>query len=88
MDFPGFILFVVCFLDVDVNFIPLFLSYPSGTPIMQILVSLMLSQRSLNLFLFLKFYFFLLCSLGAFHYHVLQIADLFSFIFYSAMDFF
>ena len=39
---------------------PLSLSYPSGTPIIQMLVCLMFFQRSLKQFLFFNLFFFLL----------------------------
>ena len=43
---------------------------------MRMLVGLMLSQRSLKLSSFLKFFFFFLFILRDFHYSVFQLADL------------
>ena len=70
----------LCFLDLDDNFLShvqevfsflffkyflrAFLSSPSGTPIMQMLVCLMLSQRSLRLSAFLFILFSVFCSVA------------------------
>ena len=53
---------------------PFSLSSPSGTPIMQMLVCLMLSHRSLRLssFLFILFFYFLFCGSDSQH-SVLQV---------------
>ena len=52
---------------------PLCLPSPSGTPIMQIFVYLILSQRFLKLFSFFLLFFFLLIRLGDFHYSIFNI---------------
>ena len=63
------------------------LSSPSGTPIMQMLLRLMLSQRSLGLssFLFILFFFILFCS-SEFHHSVFQVTYPFFCLSYSAID--
>ena len=56
---------------------PFFLSSPSGTPIMQMLVGLMLSQRSVWLsFFFTLFPYILFCG-GDFQQSVLQVINQF-----------
>ena len=67
---------------------PFCLSSPSGTPIMQMLLCLMLSQRSLRLFSFFffhSFFFILFCSRD-FHHSVFQVTFLFFCLSYSSID--
>ena len=77
----------LCFLYLDIwevfshNFIkyPLysFLFSPSGTPKMQMLVHLMLSQKFLKLSSLFTMFYFLLFLLGNFHYSIFQITYMF-----------
>ena len=60
-------------------------SLSSGTPIMQMLVCSVLSQRSPRLSSFLSFFFILFCSSG-FHHSVFQVTYLFFGLSYSAID--
>jgi len=70
-------------------FLVSFLSSPAGICIMRILVSLMLSQRSLRLssffFFFHSFFYILFCGSDS-HQSILQITYLFFCISYSAID--
>ena len=63
---------------------PFSLSAPSQTPIMQMLMHLMLSQRSLRLFLFILFSI-LFCS-SDFHHSILQVIYPFFCLIYSSFD--
>ena len=66
---------------------PFSLSSPSGTPIVQMFMPLMLSQRSLRLssFLFFSFFYILYCG-SDFHHSVLQVVYSFFCLSYSAID--
>ena len=66
---------------------PFFFSSFSGTPIIQMLVHLILSQRSLrpSSILFILFFFILLCS-SYFHYFIFQVTYLFFCLSYSTID--
>ena len=66
-------------------FLRSFLSSPSGTPIMQVLVCLMLFQRPLRLSSFHSFFYILFCG-SYFHHSVLQVIYPFFCLSYSAMD--
>ena len=86
VDIFGFILFgTLCALNLDVCFLPQVrevLSYyvsnfslSSRTPRVQMLIYLMLSQRSLKLSSFFTILFLFSASLGDFQYSVFQFAD-------------
>ena len=92
----------LCFLDLidyffsyirevfNYNLFKYFLSpffSSSGTPIFQMLVHLMLSQRSLKLssIPFFLFFFILLCN-SYFHYFIFQVTYPFFFFSYCALD--
>ena len=63
---------------------PFFLSSPSGTPLMWMLIYLMLLLRPFNFsFLLIIFYCF-----SNFHYAIFQLTDAFLCIIYSSADFF
>ena len=70
------------------NFLIPFLSFSSGTPIMQMLVPLMLSQRLLRLssFSFFHSFFYSLFRGSDFHHSVLQVTYSFFCLSYSATD--
>ena len=90
---------ILCFLGLDVCFffkfrktvnycafsVPFTLSSLLGTPIMQKVISLMLSPRSLKMLSIFKFFFFFLSfflsfflfNLSDLHYSLFQFADLF-----------
>ena len=60
----------------------------SGTPIMQMLVHLMFSQRSCKLFSFIFILFSIFCYMAVLSTSVLQVIDLCFCLSYSAIDFF
>ena len=68
-------------------FLGSFLSSSLGTPIMQMLVHLMLSQQSLKMspFFFHTFFYMLLCGTN-FHHSLFQVTYLFFCLSYSAID--
>ena len=66
-------------------FLRSFLSSPSGTPIMQVLVCLMLFQRPLRLSSFHSFFYILFCG-SYFHHSVLQVIYPFFCLSHSAIN--